>query len=50
MRLLLIDTCGEVGSVALSEGETIAASENRGILTVSPLFNFVKHGRQVGLL
>lgn len=27
MRLLLIDTCGEVGSVALSEGETIAASE-----------------------
>ena len=27
MRLLLIDTCGEVGSVALSEGVTIAASE-----------------------
>ena len=27
MRLLLIDTCGEVGGVALSEGETIAASE-----------------------
>ena len=27
MRLLLIDTCGEVGSVALSEGETIVASE-----------------------
>lgn len=27
MRLLLIDTCGDVGGVALSEGETIAASE-----------------------
>jgi tRNA threonylcarbamoyladenosine biosynthesis protein TsaB len=27
VRLLLIDTCGDVGGVALSEGETIAASE-----------------------
>lgn len=27
MRLLLIDTCGDVGGVALSEGERIAASE-----------------------
>lgn len=27
MRLLLIDTCGDVGDVALSEGERIATSE-----------------------
>jgi tRNA threonylcarbamoyladenosine biosynthesis protein TsaB len=27
VRLLLIDTCGDVGGVALSEGESIAASE-----------------------
>jgi tRNA threonylcarbamoyladenosine biosynthesis protein TsaB len=27
VKVLLIDTCGEAGSVALSEGETIAASE-----------------------